>query len=82
VEGNCGQLPCLNPMAQREGGGLCPSPIIQGHEPGGLSSEFPEDYHQKGLNPRRGAGDAARRPVCCPQARGVGAWAEDDGLAL
>jgi hypothetical protein len=45
VEGNCGQLPCLNPMAQREGGGLCPSPIIQGHEPGRLSSKLPEDYH-------------------------------------
>jgi hypothetical protein len=73
VEGNCGQLPCLNPMAQREGGGLCPSPIIQGHEPGRLSSEFPEDYHQKGLNPRRrrrGMRRAARSVV-----RGPGGWA-------
>jgi hypothetical protein len=73
VEGNCPQLPCLNPMAQREGGGLCPSPIIQGHEPGGLSSEFPEDYHQKGLNPRRrrrGMRRAARSVVRRP-----GGWA-------
>jgi hypothetical protein len=73
VEGNCPQLPCLNPMAQREGGGLCPSLIIQGHEPGGLSSEFPEDYHQKGLNPRRrrrGMRRAARSVVRRP-----GGWA-------
>jgi hypothetical protein len=73
VEGNCGQLPCLNPMAQREGGGLCPSPIIQGHEPGRLSSKLPEDYTKKGLNPRRrrrGMRRAARSVV-----RGPGGWA-------
>jgi hypothetical protein len=71
-----GQLPAvalLEPHGATRGGGLCPSLIIQGHEPGGLSSEFPEDYHQKGLNPRRrrrGMRRAARSVVRRP-----GGWA-------
>ena len=84
MEGNCPPLLCLDPRAQREGGGaLCPSPIIQGHEPGGLSSELPEDYYKERAQPAAAAWGvlrAARSVVRGPG--GVGAWAEDNGLAL
>lgn len=45
MEGNGSQLPCLDPKAGREGqGGLCPTPIVQGHEPSDNGESLSDDF--------------------------------------